>query len=101
MPRNIGTPLSSVNGEEDEVAVAHKVICDTHMKMARKYREIANRRLKNQTVVKGADASRNLPEGESPMGRTLQGGGSDQGRRCVPLTKSVYGPSSATDGRES
>ncbi len=53
-PLNIGAPLPSVDGEEDEVAVAHKVIRDIHLKMSRKYRDIANCRRKNQTVVKGA-----------------------------------------------
>ncbi len=36
-PRNIGTSLPSVNGEEDKVAVAHKVIRDTHLRMSQKY----------------------------------------------------------------
>ncbi len=52
-PRNIGVPLPSVDGDEEEVEVAHKVIRDTHLRMSRRYWEIANRHRKNQTVVKG------------------------------------------------
>ena len=53
VPRILGAKLPSVEGEKDEVEIAHEIIRETHKKMTRKYREVANRKRKNQAVSEG------------------------------------------------
>ena len=50
----VGTRLPTITGEEDDVVIAHRVIRQTHEKMTRKYRSVANRRRKEQKVESGA-----------------------------------------------
>ena len=50
----MGTRLPTVNGEEDDIAVAHRIIRETHEKMTRKYRDVVNRKRKEQKVEQGA-----------------------------------------------
>ena len=52
--RNFNVPLPDIQGTEDEVKVAHRVILDTQRKMVRRYRGVANRRLKNRAVGEGS-----------------------------------------------
>jgi len=49
-PRLAGMRLPATDGEEDDVAAAHQNIRDTHVKMSRKYRSVANRKRKEQRV---------------------------------------------------
>ncbi len=53
-PRTVGMRLPSVDWEEDDVSVAHSIIRETHEKMTRKYRSVANRGRKDQVVDKDA-----------------------------------------------
>lgn len=46
-------PLPSTDGEDDDMAVAHALILETHRKMTRRYRDVANRKRKNQKVEVG------------------------------------------------
>ena len=49
-PRLARSALPTVDGDQDEMAAAHALIKDTHQKMSRRYREVANRNRKNQAV---------------------------------------------------
>ena len=49
-PSLVGSRLPVVDGEEDDLTVAHRIIRETHEKMSRKYRSIANRNRKDQRV---------------------------------------------------
>jgi len=49
-PRLVGTRLPTVEGEEDDVTIAHRIIRETHEKMSRKYGSVANRKRKEQKV---------------------------------------------------
>ncbi|KAG0727867.1 Transposon Tf2-9 polyprotein [Chionoecetes opilio] len=53
-PRLVGTSLPGVEGEQDDMDVAHALIRETHQKMSRRYRDVANRKRKNQVVEVGA-----------------------------------------------
>ncbi len=52
--RAIGTRLPGIDGTEDGVAEAHAILKETHLKMARRYRSVANRRRRNQKVDVGS-----------------------------------------------
>ncbi len=52
-PRLVGAPLPSTDGEEDDMAIVHALILEMHRKMTRRYRDVANRRRKNQKVDVG------------------------------------------------
>ena len=43
-PREVGVILTDVPGEPEGVAIANEILQVTHQKMARKNREVANRR---------------------------------------------------------
>ncbi len=45
--------LPSTDGEDDDMAVAHALILETQRKMTRRYRDVANRKRKNQKVEVG------------------------------------------------
>ena len=49
-PRTVGSRLPDVEGGEDDLAIAHRLIRETHEKMTRKYRCVANRGRKEQKV---------------------------------------------------
>ncbi len=51
--RVIGTRLPGIDGTEDGVAEAHAILKETHLRMARRYRNVANRR-RNQAVAQGS-----------------------------------------------
>lgn len=53
-PRTVGMRLPSVDGEEDDVSIAHRIIREIHEKMTQKYRSVANRGRKDQVVDKDA-----------------------------------------------
>ena len=53
-PRVVHSSLPSVDGDKDEIDIAHEIIRDTHLKMSRKYREVANRKRRNQAVSEGS-----------------------------------------------
>ncbi len=53
-PRVVGTRLPTITGEEDDISIARRVIKETQEKMTRKYREVANRKRKEQKVNSGA-----------------------------------------------
>ena len=53
-PRSLGTHLPSIDGEQDEVAVAQGIIRETHQTMCRKYLSRANEGRRNQAVSEGA-----------------------------------------------
>ncbi len=53
-PRLVSASLPSVDGETDELAEAHALIRETHQKMSRRYRDVANRVRKNQRLEVGA-----------------------------------------------
>ncbi len=50
----VGTRLPSINGEEDDMAIAHRIIKETHKKMTRKSRSVVNRKHKEQRVEQDA-----------------------------------------------
>ncbi len=52
--RAIGARLPGIDGTEDGVAEAHAILKETHLKMARRYRNVANRRRRNQAVAQGS-----------------------------------------------
>ncbi len=52
--RAIGTRLPGIDGTEDGVAEAHAILKETHLKMARRYRNVANRRRRSQSVAQGS-----------------------------------------------
>lgn len=52
-PRLVGTQLPSTEEEGDDVSAARALIKETHQKMARRYRDVANRRRKTQSVEVG------------------------------------------------
>ncbi len=49
-PRVVSTRLPTITDEEDDISIARRVIKE---KMTRKYREVANRKRKEQKVNKG------------------------------------------------
>ena len=49
-PRLVSAQLPSVEGEDEELAAAHALVRETHQRMARKYRSVANRQRKSQSV---------------------------------------------------
>lgn len=53
-PRVVGARLPTVDGDENDVEVVRRLIRETHEKMTRKYREVANRKRKDQKVDIGA-----------------------------------------------
>ncbi|KAG0714265.1 Transposon Tf2-9 polyprotein [Chionoecetes opilio] len=53
-PRLVGAALPDVEGEQDDMDVAHALIRETHQKMSRRYRDVANQKRKNQVVEVGA-----------------------------------------------
>ncbi len=53
-PRLVSASLTSVDGEADELAKAHALVRETHQKMSRRYRDVANRARKTQKVEVGA-----------------------------------------------
>ncbi len=53
-PRVVGTRLPTITGEEDDISIARRVIKETQEKINRKYREVANRKRKEQKVNSGA-----------------------------------------------
>ncbi len=52
--RAIGARLPGIDGAEDGVAEAHAILKETHLKMARRYRNVANRRRRNQSDGQGS-----------------------------------------------
>ncbi|KAK3880838.1 hypothetical protein Pcinc_014696 [Petrolisthes cinctipes] len=48
-----GACLPSVTGDEDDLALAHDLIHDTHQKRSQRYRDVANRKQRNQSVKVG------------------------------------------------
>ncbi len=52
-PRVVGTRLPTITGEEDDISIAGRVIKETQEKMTRKYREVANRKRKEQKANSG------------------------------------------------
>ncbi len=52
-PRLVSDSLPSVDGETDELAKVHALVRETHQKMSRRYRDIANRARKTQKVEVG------------------------------------------------
>ena len=52
-PRSIGARLPALNAEAEDIALAHKLIRQTHSEMCKSYREKANRGRKNQAVALG------------------------------------------------
>lgn len=53
-PRNVGAPLPSVPGDTEGLQVAHEIIQATHKTLTRRYREVANRGRKSQSVRVGS-----------------------------------------------
>lgn len=53
-PRVVGTRLPGVDGEEEDRDIARRIIRETHEKMTRKYRGVANRKRKEQKVNVGS-----------------------------------------------
>ncbi len=53
-PRLAEAALPSIDGDEDDLTAAHALIRETHQKMSRRYRDVANRARKNQRVERGA-----------------------------------------------
>ncbi len=52
--RLVSASLPSVEGAADELAEAHALVRETHQKMSRRYRDVANRARKTQRVEVGA-----------------------------------------------
>ncbi len=52
--RAIGTRLPGIDGTEDGVAEAHAILKEMRLKMARRHRNVANRRRRNQAVAQGS-----------------------------------------------
>ncbi len=46
-------PAPTITGEEDDISIARRVIKETQEKMTRKYREVVNRKCKEQKVNSG------------------------------------------------
>lgn len=53
-PRTVGMRLPVIDGDEDEISIAHRIIRETQEKMTRKYRSVANQGRKNQKVREDA-----------------------------------------------
>ncbi|MPC67784.1 hypothetical protein E2C01_061968 [Portunus trituberculatus] len=51
--RMVGNKLPTVDSEESDLDIAHRVIRETHEKITRKYRSVANRKRKEQKVDVG------------------------------------------------
>lgn len=52
--RNIGMNLPAIEGTEEGIAEAHAILRETHHRMAREYRNFANRWRKNSSVALGS-----------------------------------------------
>ena len=52
--RNIGVLLPQVPGSDEDISLAHDLLKQTHLNMARKFRAVANRNRVNQNVEVGA-----------------------------------------------
>ncbi len=49
-PRPVGVRFPEIEGTEEGIAEAHAILMETHQKMARKFRAVANRGRRNQKV---------------------------------------------------
>ncbi len=53
-PRLLSAALPSVDGAADELAESHALVRETHQKMSRRYRDVANRARRTHRVEVGA-----------------------------------------------
>ncbi len=100
-PLLVSASLPSVDGAADELAEAHALVRETHQKMSRRYRDVANRARKTQRVEVGSLV---WVRNEVPVPGTCKklnpkwgvpSGGSGARWQCLSCAEHIHGTSAA------